>query len=49
VDSSFFHSFLNVLEMASHLNFEVLLGVADVDLVRHLAGRLILYDDRHSA
>jgi succinate dehydrogenase flavin-adding protein (antitoxin of CptAB toxin-antitoxin module) len=45
---SFFHQFLDILKVAFHSHFEVLLRVADVDLVRHLAGNPV-DDDRHSA
>jgi hypothetical protein len=35
---SFLHQFFDVLKVAFHVHFEVLLRVADVDLVGHLTG-----------
>jgi hypothetical protein len=46
--NSFFHQFLDILKVAFHLHFEVLLHVAIVDLVRHLAGNPV-DEDWHSA
>ena len=45
---SFLHQFLDVLKVAFHSHFEVLLRVSDVDLIHHLVGNPV-DDDWHSA
>ena len=45
---SFFHQMLDVLEMSSHSHLEMLLCVADVNLVRQFTGDPV-NDNRHSA
>jgi hypothetical protein len=46
---SFLHQFLDILKVAFHLHFKILLHVADVDLVHQLVTGNLVDDDRHSA
>jgi succinate dehydrogenase flavin-adding protein (antitoxin of CptAB toxin-antitoxin module) len=43
-----FHQSLDILKVSSHSHFEMLLRVADIDLVRHFTGYFV-NDDHHSA
>ena len=46
--NTLFHQSLDILKVSSHSQFEMLLCVADIDLVHHFTGNPV-NDDRHSA
>ena len=46
--STFLDQFLDILKVPSHPHFEMLLGIADVNLVGHLTGDPV-DDNRHPA